>query len=61
VNVRVIPVTPTHETLDFTAIAVTGLLTAGETALSQGPLDLDRFSSLLVLVLQTADLSIFAT
>jgi len=52
---------PTNETLDFTAIAVTGLLTACESALSQGPLDLDRFSSLLVLVLQTADLSIFAT
>jgi len=39
VKVRVIPVTPTHEVSDFTAIAVTGLLTACAAALGQEPLD----------------------
>ena len=39
VKVRVIPVTPPHETANFAAVTVTGLLTAGAAALSQEPFD----------------------
>ena len=39
VKVRVIPVTPAHETADFAAVTVTGLLAAGAAALGQEPLD----------------------
>jgi hypothetical protein len=39
VKIRVVPVTPPHETADLAAVTVTGLLAAGTAALSQEPFD----------------------
>ena len=39
VKVRVVPITPTHETADLAAVTVTGLLAAGAAALGQEPFD----------------------